>query len=106
LNAEFQRVRREGKSVRGEIITLGYLRLDPAGARARAGFVTSRRVGPAVKRNRVRRRLREIFRKHQSLMANDIWIVVIASARAAGVSFRSLEDEWLRLARAASILAP
>ena len=104
-DSEFQRVRREGKSIRGELLTIAFLR-DAAPLAARAGFITSKRVGPAVVRNRTRRRLREIFRKHQHEIASGTWLVTIASARAARAPFASLEDEWLRLLGRASILAP
>jgi ribonuclease P protein component len=62
--------------------------------------------GGAVVRNRTRRRLREIFRKHQHEICGGVWVVTIASARAARETSHALEDEWLRLARRASILAP
>ncbi len=72
----------------------------------RAGFVTSRKIGGAVIRNHVRRRLREIVRRHQHEIADPVWIVTIARADATRATYRELEDEWLRLARRASILAP
>src|SRR5438270_3956557 len=106
LNSEFQRVRAKGSSLRGEILTLGVLKNAWPSSAARAGFVTSKRVGSAVARNQTRRRLREIFRKHQHELEPGIWIVTIASARAARASYSALEDEWLRLAHRASILAP
>ena len=34
------------------------------------------------------------------------WIVVIARPAAARATYRALEDEWLRLAKRAFILAP
>src|SRR5881398_4153612 len=103
LDSEFQRVRTEGASIRGGTLTLGVLKNAEPKALVRAGFITSRRVGGAVIRNRTRRRLREIFRKHQHEIRDGIWIVTIASARAARGTFRALEDEWLRLGRHASI---
>ena len=106
LDSEFQRVRIEGSSVRGGALTLGVLKNAELEVPVRAGFITSRRVGRAVVRNRIRRRLREIFRKHQHEISSGVWIVTIASARAARETSRALEDEWLRLARHASILAP
>jgi ribonuclease P protein component len=105
LNSAFKRVRTEGSSIRGGTLTLGFLKNAEPNAAARAGFITSRRVGSAVIRNRTRRRLREIFRKHQHEISTGVWIVTIASARAARVPFDALEDEWLRLAGRASILA-
>ena len=72
----------------------------------RAGFVTSRRIGGAVVRNRVRRRLREIVRRHQHEIIPGLWIVLVARAAAAQASSAALEDEWLRLVKRASILRP
>jgi ribonuclease P protein component len=68
------------------------------------GFVTSRRIGGAVVRNRVRRRLREIVRQHQHELRGGFWFVLIAKNGAASASYSLLEDEWLRLATRASIL--
>ena len=70
----------------------------------RAGFITSGRLGGAVVRNRVRRRLREIVRRHQQHLRQGFWFVTIARYEAAAASYSALEDEWLRLARRASIL--
>ena len=101
---EFERVRKEGGVARGQFLSLGVLALS-AGETVRAGFVTSRRVGGAVARNRIRRRLREIFRRHQHDIIGGAWIVTIASPRAAEATYHALEDEWLRLAKRTSILA-
>jgi len=53
----------------------------------------------------VRRRLREIVRKHQREIVDGTWIVTIARANAVGATYQQLEVEWLRLAKRASILA-
>jgi ribonuclease P protein component len=104
LTAEFERVRQRGSKFRGSLISVAVLRDNP-GDKWRAGFITSRKVGNAVARNRVRRRLREIVRRHQTELIDGIWIVIIASSRAVRVTSGELEAEWLRLAERASILA-
>jgi ribonuclease P protein component len=101
--SEFARVRDEGRKIRGQLISLGVLHVDLA--QTRAGFITSRKIGGAVTRNRVRRRLREIVRKHQNDIVAGTWMVVIASPNAARSTYTELEAEWLRLAQRASILA-
>jgi ribonuclease P protein component len=68
--------------------------------------VTSKRVGGAVVRNCVRRRLRDIVRRHQHGLRAGLWMVVIARPAAANATYRALEDEWLRLTKRAFILAP
>ena len=100
---EYERVKRDGLVRRGKLLTLSATAVENSG-RCRVGFVTSRRLGNAVVRNRVRRRLREIVRQHQHDLRQDFWIVLIAKRDAANASYRALEDEWLRLARRASIL--
>jgi ribonuclease P protein component len=103
--AEFARVRTEGKTQRGALLVLGFLQLadqEPF----RAGFITTKKLGGAVVRNRVRRRFREIVRRHQHEIRAGIWLVLIPRAAAAHASYAEVEAEWLRLARRASILAP
>ncbi len=101
--SEFERIRRDGSVRRGRLLNLSVMPAENSGP-FRAGFITSRRLGSAVVRNRVRRRLREIVRKHQHHLRQDFWVVLIARREAASTSYHDLEDEWLRLARRASIL--
>jgi len=101
--SEYERVKRDGLVRRGKLLTLSTTVVENSGL-CRVGFVTSRRLGSAIVRNRVRRRLREIVRQHQHDLRQDSWMVVIAKRDAANASYRALEDEWLRLARRASIL--
>jgi ribonuclease P protein component len=101
--SEYERVRRDGTTQRGKLLMLNVASVENSGP-SRAGFVTSRHIGGAVVRNRVRRRFREIVRQHQHELREDFWFVLIAKNEAVGASYRSLEDEWLRLARRASIL--
>ncbi len=101
---EFERVKQHGYAKRGRLITLSVLAMKDAGP-CRAGFITARAIGSATIRNRIRRRLREIVRKHQGDLREDFWIVLIARRDAANASYRALEDEWLRLAKRTSILA-
>ena len=103
-SADFAHVREQGRVFRGALLTLGVIN-DVKTVTFRAGFITSRRVGNAVQRNRVRRRLREIVRQRQHAFRSQIWFVTIARRAAAQATYGALEDEWLRLATRASILA-
>jgi ribonuclease P protein component len=101
--SEYERVKRNGITQRGKLLMLNAMPMENSGS-WRAGFVTSARLGGAVVRNRVRRRLREIIRRHQHELRRDVWFVIIGKHEAATASYGALEDEWLRLARRASIL--
>jgi len=101
--SEYERVKREGVMRRGKLLMLNVAPVENSRL-WRAGFVTSPRVGGAVVRNRVRRRLREIVRGHQHELRKGFWFVLIAKSEGGTASYHALEDEWLRLARRASIL--
>jgi ribonuclease P protein component len=100
---EFGRVKSEGKTYRGRFLLLGVF-VPEDERQFRAGFVTSKRLGRAVVRNRVRRRLRDIVRTHQTVLRAGHWLVVIARPAASRATYGELKDEWLRLAESASIL--
>ena len=101
--SEFRRVRDFGRRLPGNLLSVAVLK-DPSPDPLRVGIVTSRKLGAAVVRNRVRRRLREIVRRHQHEIAAGTCMVVIARPSAAAASYHRLEEELLRLARHASIL--
>ncbi len=101
--SQYERVKREGVTGRGEHLLLTVLPLENCGS-WRAGFVTTRRLGGAVVRNRVRRYLREIVRRHQHELREGFWFVLVARHEATTATYSVLEHELLRLARRASIL--
>ncbi|HEX5540631.1 MAG TPA: ribonuclease P protein component [Micromonospora sp.] len=57
---------------------------------ARAGFIVSRAVGPAVLRNKVRRRLRHLVRERLDALPPGSILVVRALPSAAGLSYARL----------------
>ena len=99
--SEFRDVRTRGKSYPGRLCVLGVLGSAEA---TRVGIIASRRVGNAVERNRARRRLREVVRRHLPLVKEGTWLVLIARRNAVSASFEAIEREWLLLTKRASIL--
>jgi ribonuclease P protein component len=60
---------------------------------SRLGITASRRVGGAVVRNRVKRLVREFFRRHQHAIAPALDVVVIARPTAATATYADVERE-------------
>jgi len=57
-----------------------------------------------VVRNRVRRRLREVYRLNEALFAPGWDIVVVARSRCIGADFEKLTQAYLSLAEKAGVL--
>jgi ribonuclease P protein component len=102
-SSEFLRVKTAGRAYSGRFMTVGVLKEC---ATAKVGLITSKRVGGAVERNRVRRRLRELMRETRPQWAPGVCVVVIARRAAVKASFEALRGEWLYLAKRAGVLVP
>ena len=70
----------------------------------RIGITVSKKLGKAVVRNRVRRRLREVYRLNEEKFLPGWDIVIVARSRAVEVSFQKLNESLLSLADRADIL--
>ena len=70
----------------------------------RVGITVSKKLGHAVVRNRVRRRLREVYRIHEDRFAPGWDIVVVARKKAITTDFQTLTEAYLQLAEKAGIL--
>jgi ribonuclease P protein component len=66
---------------------------------ARLGITASRRVGPAVERNRVKRRIRECFRRNRAAFPAESDVVVIAREESPRLSGSEVQREILELFR-------
>jgi ribonuclease P protein component len=91
--ADFDRVFKTGRHDGGRLIAVRSARNDQTWSRF--GYSISKRVGSAVTRNRVRRRLREILR--QQPLQEGFDIVIVARPAAAESDFASLKAEAERL---------
>ena len=70
----------------------------------RLGLTVSVKLGGAVVRNRIRRRLREVYRLHEHQLKEGFDIVIVARHRAYDAPFSQLESDWLRVADRLSLL--
>jgi ribonuclease P protein component len=109
---EFEECYASGVRVSGRHIQV-FLLADPPGSppRPRLGISVPRRVGTAVVRNRVRRRIREIFRRSRGLFTGlsptATRLVVNARPSSAGAEFSELlEDYRSTVTRALSRMHP
>ena len=104
LNADFQRIRREGKVWANDLMVLCAL---PNNLElSRFGFAVSRRIGKAVVRNRVRRRMREAVRLRRASIAVGWDLVFIARSTIAQTTFTEISRAIENLLRRAKLCKP
>ena len=96
-NSDFRRLYAKGKSAATPYLVL-YCRRNRTGEN-RLGYTVSTKLGHAVVRNRVRRRLREIYRLNSPTLKQGWDIVVVARQRCVGADYHKMDAAFLRACR-------
>ena len=100
-NRVFQRLYNKGKrAVQGSVV-LYYRRTGRQ--TTRLGLTVGTKIGGAVVRNRIKRRIREIYRLEEPLLKPGFDLVVVARSRAKTADYRTLERELKRAFAAAGL---
>jgi ribonuclease P protein component len=101
-NSDFQQVRRSGKFYASSLMALAFLRnkLD----HSRFGFVVSKRLGIAVTRNKIKRRMREATRVRVAKIKPGFDLVLIARQPIGQATFVELEQSLEKLLQQSDLL--
>ena len=89
---DFLRIQSEGRRVHTPHFIL--VVLPATDTRLRLGVTVSRRVGDSVRRNRVKRLVREVFRRNRGLFPPASDVVVVARAGASGLDYAAVCAEF------------
>lgn len=92
-NHEFRRMYAKGESAVTPFLVVYARKSRRRGNRI--GFTVSTKLGCAVKRNRARRRLRELYRLHETEFLPGTDLVVVARGRAVTARWRDMERAFL-----------
>ena len=96
LNPIFRRLYRKGNSSAHRYLVI-YCRRNGS-SENRIGYTVSAKLGKAVVRNKVRRRLREIYRLHENRFQPGWDLVVVVRSAAVDAPYQKLEGAYLSLA--------
>ena len=92
-NSDFRRLYSKGKSTVNAYLAV-YCRKNGRGVN-RVGYTVSVKLGHAVVRNRVRRRLREIYRLNSPALKSGWDIVIVARTRCVGAEYKKLDGAFM-----------
>ncbi len=111
-HAEVSRTRKDGEAKGGAYLVLSTLS-DPSLPHHKAGIIATRKIGNAVTRNLIRRRIHAILAKHidhingqHNGKNGNRYIVTVLRWRAPEATLDQLEKDWLKQARRLGILNP
>jgi len=92
-NHIFRRLYAKGKSAASPCLAV-YCRRNGR-SQGRLGITVSTKLGKAVHRNKVRRRIREIYRLHQAELLPGYDMVIVARVKAAHSNYAAIEKSFL-----------
>jgi len=96
-NYEFKRLYNKGKSAASGYAVVYYMKTGKA--ENRLGITVSAKLGGAVQRNRIRRRLKEIYRLNEHKLQTGFNIVLVARLKSRYAKWHELESSVLSLFR-------
>ncbi len=101
-NREFRYVYRRGKVCVSSRAVL-YV-LPQAGQSTRIGFVTGKKIGSAVKRNRARRLMREVYRLHRHRLQQGYLLVLVGRSPLTRSTYAEAEKDIVGLWKRARVI--
>ena len=96
-NHEFRRLYNKGKSAASQCVVV-YCRRNGK-TENRLGLTVSTKIGGAVQRNRIRRRLKEIYRLNEHTLRSGYDVVIVARTRSRYAGYKEIETSVLSLFR-------
>jgi len=94
-NHVFRRLYSKGKSAVSPYLAI-YIRRNGS-QRNRLGLTVSTKLGKAVVRNRVRRRIREVYRLHEQELLRGYDVVIVARMRTVNCRYSALDKSFCTL---------
>ena len=103
-NHEFRRLYNKGKSAVSPYFAIYCRRTGRP--YSRLGITVSVKLGKAVRRNYIRRRIRELYRTNEGRFAPGYDVVVVARSKASFVRYAELERSFLQMMKKLGITLP
>ena len=100
-NKDHKNVYNRGKSVADRHLVLYFLANNSANCRL--GFTVSKKIGNAVKRNRIRRLFKEACRNNSNQFTGGFDIVLLARRNNESLKYHQVEESLLKLLKRAFI---
>lgn len=102
---DFLRAKKDGRAKAGRFVVLSTLE-DASLPCLKHAVITTRKVGKAHDRNRLRRRIRAILQRHGAGITDPRRLLVtIPRPGSSSANFAELEEDWLKQAKRLGLLS-
>jgi len=95
---DFSHLYKKGRLTRGTYFNLIYL--PNSLSYSRMAVVASKKIGNAVQRNRVRRRVKELFRRNKELLTLPVDMIVVTKKGLQDASWENMKTQYLTMIKA------
>lgn len=97
----FDAIFKNGKSIHGKVLSLRYIHSESTQPIYQMGFITKKKLGKAVLRNLLRRKMRASFRLHQHLLEpilqKNQTVQALCFIKTANATYQEIYDEMPHL---------
>tara|TARA_B100001248_G_scaffold163488_1_gene123472 strand:+ start:5227 stop:5586 length:360 start_codon:yes stop_codon:yes gene_type:complete len=101
---EFERVKAKGHSYKADAF-FAQVHHNPSTKIPRLGIIATRRLGNAIIRNRMKRIVREVFRKNSDLIIPEAEIIILPRKKMLNLEFSQIEEKFKELLEKLSLLS-
>jgi len=98
---DYNNIYKKGKKILGRYMVLFIIKGE--GSKNRYGFVTSKKIGNAVSRNRAKRRIRMVVKGNMKYVQDRFDVIIVARKSINEVSYSDLNRDYLSAMRKAGI---
>lgn len=98
---EFLRVYIENKKYTGRYLILHILLNQPD---RKTGIIVSRKLGKAIRRNRIKRLIREAYRLNKHILSDNLHLVITAKLGINNLKYKEVEKDLLSLYKKAGLI--
>ena len=95
--SDFIYLKKHGERIRMGLLNIIYAKLPVEQNNTRVAYIASKKVvGNAVKRNKVKRRLRSLVREYYNVVPNNYLLLFISSSKTYNIKYSLLKNDFLQ----------
>ena len=94
--SDFIYLKKHGERIRTGLLSIIYVKIPIEQNISKVAYIASKKVvGNAIKRNKVKRRLRNLVREYYNIIPNNYLLLFISSSKTYNIKYSLLKNDFL-----------